>query len=137
MCLHFKKHRVPCTKMPAVYSKRHVNVTCANMLCRKNGRVLHLKATDMYSYNSCFVVNSSNEWYDVSKFECQQNIFWAREWNEMNIFQVIIYCSSYYVFTTLITSIHFITASHPFLHTLTRTCLINPVSKLHKMIHLI
>jgi len=55
------------------------------MLCRKNGRVLDLKASDMYSYNSCFVVNSSTEWYDVSKFQCQQNMFWVREWNEMNI----------------------------------------------------
>ena len=82
------------------------------------------------------MVNSSTEWYDVSKFQCQQNTFWAREWNQRNIFQAIIYCSSYYVFTTLITSIHFITAP-PFIHALTRTSLINPVSKLRKMIHLI
>lgn len=75
---------------------------------------LNLKASDMYSYNGCFVVNSSTEWYDASKFLCQQHMFWAREWNQMNIFQVIFYCSSYYVFTILITTLHFITAPPSF-----------------------
>jgi len=74
--------------MPAVYSKTHVNMTCANTLCRKNGRVLDLKASYMYSYSSCFAVNSSTECYDVCKFQCQENTFWAREWNQRNTFQV-------------------------------------------------